>query len=146
MRRVPWIAAVLIVILAACAQVEPVLLQVTMPDCTYMGETSIEEGEISLSLRLNGLADAGVLVAELSGEHAYGDLATHVEEISDELADLPTWAETVVDLRLSDSEGIDGVERSARLSEGDYAVICVDYPYDQGPPLVRLAAPLTVED
>lgn len=116
-----------------------------MPDCTYLGPTSIEKGEISLSLKLNGLSDAGVLLAELSGEHSYADLVTHIEETSDELADLPTWVETVIDLRLSDFEGVDGIEGSARLFDSDYALICVDYPYDREPPVVRAAAPLTVE-
>ena len=145
MRRVPRIAAVLILLATACGQVEPVLAHVTMPDCTYQGATSMEQGGISLSLTLNGLADAGVMLAELAGDKAHDDLTTHIDEVSDALSDLPTWVESVIDLRLSDFEGVEGVESSADLSPGNYSVICVDYPYNEGQPVVRLATPLRVE-
>ena len=146
MRRVPCIAAVLALVVAACGQVEPVLAHVTMPDCTYRGATTMEEGEISLSLTLNGLANAGVVLVRLDGDKGYDDLAGHIDSVSDELAGLPNWVETLIDLRLSDFEGVDGVEGSAGLEAGSYALICVDYPYDDGPPLVRLATPLDVDE
>lgn len=146
MRRVPWVAAVLILVVTACGQVEPVLAHVTMPDCTYQGPTSMEEGEISLSLSLNGLADAGVVLVELVDDTTYDDLATHIETVTDQLSDLPPWVEEIIDLRLSDFEGVGGVESSADLSAGDYGVICVDYPYDEGEPLVRPATPLDVKE
>lgn len=143
MRRVPCIAAVLTLVVTACGQVEPVLAHITMPDCTYQGTTSMEEGEISLSLGLNGIADAGAILVELAGDNTYDDLVRHID-VSDDLSDLPNWVETVIDLRLSDFEGVEGVESSTNLSAGSYAVICVDYPYEEGAPLVRLAAPLEV--
>lgn len=146
MRRVPWFAAALTLVVAACGQVEPVLAQITMPDCTYQGATTMKEGEISMSLTLNGLANAGVVLARLGGANSYDDLARHVDSVSDELADLPSWTETMIDLRLSDFEGVDGVEGSADLEAGSYAVICVDYPYEEGAPLVRLATPLEVDN
>lgn len=146
MRRVPWIAAALILAVAACGQVEPVLAHVTMPDCTYQGANSMDEGEISLSLTLNGLANAGVMLGAIAEEHTYEELETHLTEVSAELGSLPTWLEGVIDLRLSDAQALDGVEDTAHLRAGIYAVICVDYPYDGGEPLVRLATSLDVEE
>lgn len=145
MRRVPCIAAVLTLVVAACGQVEPVLAHVTMPDCTYQGATSMQEGEISLSLTLNGLANAGVVLAELDGDNTYDELANHIDAGSNGLSDLPTWVDEVIDLRLSDFEGVEGVESSAELVAGSYALICVDYPYEEGEPVVRLAAAVEVE-
>lgn len=146
MRRVPRLAAVLTLVVAACGQVEPVLAHVTMPDCTYQGATSMEEGEISLSLTLNGLADSGVVLAELADGNTYDDLANHFDAVSNELSELPAWVEPVIELRLSDFEGVEGVEESAGLEAGSYAMICVDYPYDGGTPLVRLATPFEVDE
>jgi hypothetical protein len=146
MRRVPWIAAVLLLVVAACGQVEPVLAHVTMPDCTYQGATSMKEGEVSLSLSLNGLADAGVILGAIGAEHTYRDLETHLAGVSDELEDLPEWLEGVIDLRLSDAQALDGVEDTVRVRAGSYAVICVDYPYDGGEPVVRLATSLDVAE
>jgi hypothetical protein len=144
MRLVPWIAAALVPILAACGQVDPVLMHVTMPDCTYQGATSMVEGEVSLSLSLNGLADAGARLVELGGDHTYADLESHVDAVSPDLDDLPEWADDVIDLRLADFEGMEGVEAAARVGEGGYALLCIDYPYDRTEPTVRLATRLEV--
>lgn len=144
MRRFPWIAAILIPIVAACGQVEPVLMHVTMPDCTHQGPTSMVDGELSLSLSLNGLVDAGARLVELTGDRTYSDLESHIDEVSADLSDLPPWAQEVIDLRLSASQGMDGVEDTARVAEGDYALLCVDYPYDDTEPGIRLATSLEV--
>lgn len=146
MRLVPSIAAALVPILAACGQVDPVIMHVTMPDCTYQGATSMLEGEVSLSLSLNGLADAGARLVELTGDHTYADLKSHLEVVSPNLDELPEWADDVIDLRLADFEGKEGVEDTARVPDGDYALLCIDYPYDGGEPTVRLATPLEVRD
>jgi hypothetical protein len=144
MRRAPWIAAVVIVLAPGCAQVDPVLAHVTMPDCTYQGTTSMVEGEVSLSLSLNGLVDAGASLVELNEDRTYEDLESHVEEVSADLDDLPAWVEGVIDLRLADFEGREGVEDTERVSEGSYAILCIDYPYDETEPTIRLTTPLEV--
>lgn len=144
MRLVPRIAAALIPILAACGQVEPVLLHLSMPDCTYQGTTSMVEGEVSLSLSLNGLADAGARLVELTDENTYAELETHVEDVSADVDRLPEWIEDVIDLRLADFEGVDGVQGTDRVGPGSYALLCIDYPYDETAATVRLATPVEV--
>lgn len=144
MRRVPWIAAILIPVLAACGQVEPVLMHVTMPDCTYQGPDAIDEGIVGLSLSLNGLADSGAILAELTSGRTFGELETHLETVSTGLDDLPAWVDVVIDLRLSDTDGIEGVGDEARLRPGSYVLFCVDYPYDGTEPTVAPASTIDV--
>lgn len=130
--------------IVACGQVEPVLMHVTMPDCTYQGVAEMEEGEVSLSLSLNGLADAGAVLVELTSGHTFEDLETHLDSVSNELDDLPDWVVELISLRLADTEGRDGIEGSERLRAGSYAVLCIDYPYDDGAHTVSVAGPLEV--
>ena len=134
-----------VLVAVACGQVEPVLIHVTMPDCTYQGSREMSEGEVSLSLSLNGLADAGAVLAAIGEEHTYENLEAHLTDVSNELEDLPDWVEDVIDLRLSDAQALDGVEDTARVAAGTHALLCVDYPYEDGrTPTVSVAGPLEV--
>ena len=105
----------------------------------------MEEGVVSLSLSLNGLADSGVILAEMTSERTYEELETHLSEVSTGLGDLPSGVDVVIELRLSDTEGLDGIRDEARLRTGDYALLCVDYPYDGSEPTVSLASPFNVQ-
>lgn len=111
--------------LAACGQVEPVLLSVSMPDCTYRGAATMEPGEANLSLTLNGLGSGRALLAELKDGRNFDELAAHFEQ-SEDWEERPDWLRLVIDLELSDADGVDGRAGQADLDVGNYAVICVD--------------------
>jgi hypothetical protein len=128
-------------LLAACGQVEPVILAVSMPDCTYRGATQMEPGEASLSLSLNGLGSARALLVELEDGHTHVELSAHIDQ-TDGWEDRPEWIRPVIDLELSDADGVDGTEDSSRLAPGDYAVVCIDLETGTA----RTASPLHVED
>lgn len=136
-------SAVLVVslMLGACTQVEPVLLAVGMPECTYRGAATMEPGQASLSLTLNGLGRARASLVELADGHSYDELATHFEE-NGAWEDRPEWLRPVIDVQLSDADGIDGVADNADLDIGHYAVVCVDLQTGTA----RAAGPLQVAD
>lgn len=124
---------------AACGQVEPVILAVSMPECTYGGPVAMSEGEASLSLTLNGLGHSRVVVAELTDGHSYDELESHFDTLGD-WSVRPEWLRTTMVVELSDAQGLAGAESSARLHEGEYAVVCIDLTTD----MVRAASPLQV--
>ena len=141
MRTAARSALVLVsLLLTACGQVEPVLLAVSMPDCTYRGATQMEPGEASLSLSLNGLGSARALLVELEDGRTYVELGAHLEQAGG-WGDRPDWIRPVIDLGLSDVDGVDGREASSRLAAGDYAVVCIDLETGTA----RAASPLRVE-
>jgi len=126
MRTIPRPAVLwLLIVVASCSQVEPVLLTVSMPDCTFRGATEMEPGEASLSLSLNGLGNARALVVEIEGEHTFDELVTYFEQDGG-WENRPEWTRTVIDIALSDTDGIDGTSGSATFDVGEYAVVCVD--------------------
>lgn len=142
MRTIPRSAVLsLLIVVASCGQVEPVLLTVSMPDCTFRGTTEMEPGEASLSLSLNGLGNAKALLVELVGGHSYDELAAHLEQ-GDEFGGGSKWTSTVIEVELSDTDGIDGIADSTLLDEGEYAVICVDLETGAA----RAASPLRVAE
>jgi len=128
----------------SCGQVDPVIMTVAMPDCVYQGPISIMEGNVRLSLTLNGLGDAGAGLVRFPGDETYDSLVDHLGKVSDRWDDLPSRVEPLVELRLSDREGVDGVEETTRLDAGRYAVICIDHPYDGSDAIARLATSLEV--
>jgi len=134
MRATHLVLVVAVIALAACGQVEPVTMAVTMPDCVYQGQNQMTEGEVSLSLALNGITDATVILVELTGEHTYDELRGTLE------SGIPDWARSVAEIELSSSDALDGVEDTVALTSGSYALICVD---DSG---ARLATSLVVRD
>lgn len=140
MRRITSIVT-LMSALVACGQVEPVTLTVSMPDCTYRGPSEMEPGEASLSLTLNGLGSVQALLVELEDDHTYDDLTAHLDR-GDGWDDGPDWLRPVIELELSDTEGIDGTADNSRLGEGRYAVVCVDL----GTGTARAASPFRVEE
>lgn len=141
MRTVARSALVLVsLLLTACGQVEPVILAVSMPDCTYRGATRMVPGEASLSLSLNGLGSARALLVELEDGRTHVELGAHLEQTGG-WEDRPDWIRPVIDLELSDADGVDGTEDSSRLAAGDYAVVCIDLETGAA----RTASPLHVE-
>jgi len=141
MRTVARSALVLVsLLLTACGQVEPVILAVSMPDCTYRGATRMVPGEASLSLSLNGLGSARALLVELEDGRTHVELGAHLEQTGG-WEDRPPWIRPVIDLELSDADGVDGTEDSSRLAAGDYAVVCIDLETGAA----RTASPLHVE-
>lgn len=127
-------------LLVACAQVDPVLMPVSMPDCVYPGPSSMHEGTVRLSLTLNGITDAGVALVELSANHTPADLADHFE-IDAAWEHRPSWISVRAELRLDSAQGADGVDETVALREGSYAVVCIDYTHDVA---ARVAGPLRV--
>jgi hypothetical protein len=142
-RRIVALVALPALVLS-CGQVDPVIMTVAMPDCVYQGPISIMEGNVRLSLTLNGLGDAGAGLVRFTGEETYDSLVDHLGTVSDRWDDLSSRVEPVVELRLSDREGVDGVEETARLDAGRYAVICIDHPYDGSDATARPATSLEV--
>ena len=136
MRQSVLLAAVTLCVLSACGQVEPVTMAVSMPDCVYQGQNQMLEGEVSVSLSLNGITQAGAVLAEIVGDHTYAELGEALEETGK----IPSWARTVVELALSSAEALEGVEEQVDLAQGLYALICVD---DSG---VRTATSLVVRE
>lgn len=137
------VVCALCVALVACGQVDPVLMPVGMPECIYRGPSSMGAGNASVSLNLNGIGDAGVVLARLTGQETHVDLERHLESVEGRWEDRPDWIDGLVELRLDSGQGVDGVEETVSLPEGDYALICVDY---SGPePTARIASAITVE-
>lgn len=120
----------LVLAVAACGQIEPVLMTVSMPDCTYQGADEMQEGRARLSLTLNGIGEWGTALLRLEDDHTFDDFTETANENA-ELAAVPSWARSVIELRLSDEEGRDGVDSERVLDEGTYAVICIYVP-DEG--------------
>lgn len=112
-------------LLTACGQVEPVLLTVSMPDCTLRGPMAMQPGEASLSLSLNGLGTAQAALVEPVDGHSHDELAAYLEE-NGAWEDRPGWLRPVIDLELSDTDGINGIADHADLGVGEYVVVCVD--------------------
>lgn len=130
--------------LAACGQVEPVTLAVSMPDCVATVPSAMREGDASVSLTLNGLSDSGVALVRLDGERTHDDLTAHFER-NNRWSSRPPWAVVVVELRLDAGQGLDGVEETVTLDEGSYAMVCIDHPYDAAEATARVAAPMEVK-
>lgn len=141
MRHISRLLAVSVIVVTACGQVEPVLLRVGMPECSYQGPSTMSEGEASLSLTLNGLGRARVLLVELTEGHTYDELVSHFES-SEEWLDRPDWIYPVLDVELDDAEGVDGKSEKLDLEAGEYAVVCVDRDNET----VEVASPLQVRD
>jgi hypothetical protein len=120
----------LVLAVAACGQVEPVQMSVSMPDCIAQGPDSMREGLLGMSLTLNGLSPAEVDLLEITGEHGYAELGDEIESTGT----VPSWAETVITLALSPDDGVDGVYEESMMEEGEYAVLCRD---SLGPRLAR---------
>lgn len=137
MRRL--LAAIALLGLSACGQVEPVMVAITMPDCVHRGATSMSEGRMSLSLTLNGIADAAVILVEIPEGRSYSEL----EESLDDRRP-PSWATEITEVRLSSAQGVEGAVEEIALRAGDYAVVCVDDP--DGEALRTGAYPLRVSD
>lgn len=145
MPRLGWLLAVLLVTLAACGQVEPVLFAVSTPDCAHSGATSMKEGEARLILTLNGLADAGLTLVELTGDHEYQDLVEHLSN-TPQWDRSPPWVSEVASLRIEDGLGVDSVEETLHLDAGAYALVCLDHPTNGAGATAQPAAPLLVRD
>ncbi|MGH3649861.1 MAG: hypothetical protein ACRDU9_04060 [Acidimicrobiia bacterium] len=141
-RRVASLGA--LAVMAACGQVEPVLMPVSMPECIYQGVSSMEEGSARLSLTLNGLGEAGVALVRLTGEKTYDDLVEHLGSVSGAWDRRPDWVTTEIELRLDASQGLVGVEETRTLDEGAYAIVCIAYPYDGADAEVSPASALEV--
>lgn len=144
MPRLGWLLAIILSSLTACGQVEPVLVRVSMPDCAHQGATSMEEGEMSLILTLNGLGDAGLVLVELADDREYADIVEHLRE-NPRWSGPPSWTSEVTSLRIEGGIGIDSVEETLRLAAGRYALVCVDRSTEEGA-LAQPAAQLEVRD
>ena len=134
MRQSLRVAVVSLCVLSACGQVEPVTMAVTMPDCVYQGQNQMREGDVSVSLSLNGITEATAILVELTGDHTYAELAETIQ------SGLPAWTRPVAEVELSSSDALDGVEERVTVGAGDYARVCVD---DSG---ARLATSLVVRE
>lgn len=115
------------------------LLAVSMPDCTYQGPVRMETGRVSLSLTLNGLGHARVVLGELLDGRTDDDLEAHLD--SSDGWEQPVWVRPLIDLELMDAQGLDGKERIRSLEPGDYVVVCID----EESAMAQLASPLRVE-
>jgi hypothetical protein len=134
MRLIQRLAVLAMVLVSACGQVEPVTVAVSMPDCVYRGADRMREGVASVSLTLNGIADVGATLVLIEEDRSYGELV----DVVSNTGEAPTWARPVVELTLSNDDGVEGIEETISLPAGTYALLCVD---DNG---VRPASSLTV--
>lgn len=129
-------------LLVACGQVDPVLMPVSMPECIYQGPSSMREGSVRLSLTLNGMADAGVALVEIDQDHTPAALSDHLAGAAG-WENAPSWVSTRAELHLDSASGRDGVDETVALTEGSYAVVCIDYSHRA---TARVAGLLRVED
>lgn len=136
MRRIQRLAVFALVLVSACGQVEPVTVAVSMPDCVYRGAERMREGIASVSLTLNGIADVGATLVLVEEGRTYVELI----DVLTNTGEIPTWASPVVELEMSNDDGVDGVEETVSLEAGTYALLCVD---NSG---VRPASSLTVRE
>lgn len=135
---------VLLLAVVACGQVEPVLMALSMPDCTYSGPDSMDEGRARLSLTLNGIGEWGAALVVFEDDHEFSELELVAEE-SPLLADLPEWVRVVVELRLSDDGGREGTDAERVLEAGEHAVLCI-YPDDDDDTTYRPAHGIRVDE
>lgn len=136
------VASLGVVILVGCGQVDPVLMPVSVPECIYGGPSAMEEGNARVSLNLNGIGDAGVVLVELASERTYADLERHFTN-DGRWAGRPTWISGLLELRLDSSQGLDGLEETVELTAGNHAIVCLDYSGDEA--MARPAGRLVVE-
>lgn len=129
---------------AACGQVDPVLLPVSMPECVYQGASSMHEGNARVSLTLNGLGSVALALVEITDDMTYDDLADHLETRAGSWETAPGWVATELELSLDDAQGLDGVDETVTLDPGSYALVCIDHPYGDGAVTARVAASLEV--
>lgn len=132
------------VALAACGQVDPVVMSVGMVECVYQGPSSMEVGNARVTLTLHGLGRGGLSLVELADGKTHHDLSDHFETVSEVWDERPDWAESKGLLEVSDQEGVTADSRNFGMSPGAYAFVCIDYPYDGTEPTSRVAASLRV--
>ncbi len=125
--RQATIVAVLSLMVAACGQVEPVIMTLAMPDCVYQGPSEMHPGEAQLTMTLNGIGEWGSALVKITGDHTYKELREHVETVSDVWGRRPDWVRPVITLSLSDADAVDGVDGRADVDKGAYAVVCLDH-------------------
>jgi hypothetical protein len=117
--------------LGACVDPDPQLMVVSMPGCVFQGPSSMDSGSLRITLRAEGLGAYGLALLQLSGSRSYDDLVEHVEARSG-VWDPPDWVTLEADLRVG-AEGQDpSTSETVELGDGEYAVVCIEYPYDDG--------------
>jgi hypothetical protein len=143
LRRAGVVLAVLIT--TACGQVDPVLLTVAMPGCVYQGPPTMVAGDARVSLRLNGLGDAGVALVERGRQETHDDLVQYLETVDGSWSERPEWVSAVVELRVDGGQGSQGAQETVTLDPGTYSVVCLEHRDDLDP-LASAAASLEVRE
>ncbi len=130
--------------LVACGQVEPVVVTVSMPDCIAQAPPTMRAGNARMSLTLNGLGDSGAALVQLKDDHTYSELVDQFKS-DNRWEHRPDWVSPKLELRLDSADGLDGVDKTVYLVAGDYAVVCIDHPYDGSDDTAQAAARLEVK-
>jgi len=117
--------------LGACADPDPQLMVVRMPGCVFQGPSSMDPGSLRITLRAEGLGVYGLVLLRLPGSRSYDDLVEHVEA-RDGVWDPPDWATLAADLKVGDEGQDPSTSETVELGDGEHAVVCIEYPYDDG--------------
>lgn len=99
--------------------------------CEFDGPTSVDEGEVRLTLQRTGLGDYGAAVVSLAEGHVPDDLTDHFETVSSDWDDRPDWIEVdyLLETRDEDLTPEDHVGETTvmTLVPGEHTVVCINY-------------------
>lgn len=139
----------LVVSLAGCAGGEdnvPEML-VRGEGCTYHGVTEVSAGSVTMVLQASSLGHITLSALKLASGRDYSEVVAYYEA-ADTIPEPPAWTEEVAFLELRIEGGMGGGEsRSFEVSEGQYALVCIDHEgYTGAGPTARPVAEISVSD
>jgi hypothetical protein len=96
--------------------------------CSYGGPTTLDPGRVTVALHLTSLGHNELSVARLEEGHTNSELEAYLEQAANPITERPTWLTEIVTLELEHDGGErEGVSENIDLSEGTYALICIDH-------------------
>lgn len=99
--------------------------------CQFDGPTSVEAGEVRLTLQRTGLGDYGAAMVSIDDSHGPGDLTEYFETASSDWNDRPDWITVsyLLETRDEDLTPEDHVGETTIMSldPGEHTVVCINY-------------------
>ena len=146
----PMIAGLaLVVSLTGCADGEENLPEMVVrgEDCSYHGVSEVSAGSVTMVIQASSLGHVTLSALRLGDGRDYSEVVAYYEA-TDTIPEPPAWTEEVafLELRIEGGEGA-GESRSFEVSEGQYALVCIDHQgYTGAGPTARPVAEISVSD
>lgn len=126
--RLALVGVAMAVSLAACGQnAEP---EIVARGCSYSGPETMSEGTIPVAFRVTGLGSYGLLILEIESDRTFEELEDYYSDNEDPVDNPPVWVRTIALLDAGDLFDEESASENVSLTAGEYAVVCVNYPYD----------------